>query len=381
MAKTYSPFVYWAQSEDEILLRVDIKDAIAPEIVIEEEEVEFTAMGRGSQGNQVKYHFVLEFFLPVKRNASLIEATGREIRIKMKKKEADWWPRLLYDSKKLPWLKIDFDRIKSESESEDDKENNATEMSPQDVLRTKYPEAYEKLQREEFGFVSESKRRMYLFCYNTMMFCGYLYAFLILTVKYSKDPDEFIPKAYETVGHVFKFFQLMMILEILNPLFGYTKGSVYEATIQVTGRLLILFVLIDSEQRMQEKPVVFYLLMTYASVELVRYPYYLFRVYNMDIGFLTWLRYTVWVPLYPIGFICEGVIALRSIPYFEETEQFSVLLPNKWNVSFYLPNFIRCYLLFGFFPLLYTQMWHMYKLRCKRLGIKQHKSNIISKDE
>ena len=45
----------------------------------------------------------------------------------------------------------------------------------------------------------------------------------------------------------------------------------------------------------------------------------------------TWslFRYTIWIPLYPIGFICEGVIALRNIPYFEETEQFSVLLPNR----------------------------------------------------
>jgi hypothetical protein len=49
-----------------------------------------------------------------------------------------------------------------------------------------YPEAYEQLQREEFGFVSESKRRIYLFCYNLFMFSGFLYAFLIMTIKYSK---------------------------------------------------------------------------------------------------------------------------------------------------------------------------------------------------
>ena len=34
------------------------------------------------------------------------------------------------------------------------------------------------------------------------------------------------------------------------------------------------------------------------------------------------LRYTLWIPLYPLGFICEGVIALRNIPYFEETDRF-----------------------------------------------------------
>ena len=32
----------------------------------------------------------------------------------------------------------------------------------------------------------------------------------------------------------------------------------------------------------------------------------------------------MWIPLYPLGFICEGVIALRDIPYFEETEKSAI---------------------------------------------------------
>ena len=31
--------------------------------------------------------------------AGVVEATDREIRIKLIKKEPDWWPRLLYESK------------------------------------------------------------------------------------------------------------------------------------------------------------------------------------------------------------------------------------------------------------------------------------------
>ena len=38
-----------------------------------------------------------------------------------------------------------------------------------------------------------------------------------------------------------------------------------------------------------------------------------------EFDLLTWLRYTVWIPLLPAAFFCEGVIALRDIPYFEET--------------------------------------------------------------
>ena len=124
-------------------------------------------------------------------------------------------------------------------------------------------------------------------------------------------------------------------------------------------------------------------------------------------------RYSLWIPLYPIGFICEGVIAYKSIIYLEETQRwvwkkwkiatttiplearFSLLLPNSWNIGFHPPNLIRFYLLFGFFPMLYNQMCHMYHLRfqleqqfkilpfemirCKKLG--QPDSQRMTKQE
>ena len=46
----------------------------------------------------------------------------QEIRICLKKKEADWWPRLLYEQKKLAWLKIDFEKWKTNDT--DDSEND-----------------------------------------------------------------------------------------------------------------------------------------------------------------------------------------------------------------------------------------------------------------
>jgi len=360
-----APFVYWAQSNTEVLLRVDLKDVKDPQISIEEGEIDFSTIGVGSQGVQ-QYSFVLEFYLPVCTENPTIEVFDREVRIKITKQEPDWWPRLLYEQQKLQWLKVDFDRIKNESDSEEEKEdtpNNKGDFSYEDLLKTKYPDAYKELQKEELGFLNEGWRKAYLGCYNLFMFCGFVYVLTVMSFRYYNEQEEFIPKCYETVGNVFKFLHLLMFLEVLNPLFGYTKGSIFEALIQVCGRNIWLLALIDSEPRMQTKPVVFYLFMTYASVEIIRYPYYLLRIWDMESGLITWLRYTIWIPLYPIGFICEGVVALRDIPFFEETETFSILLPNKWNFAFYFPNVIRFYLLLGFFPMLYTQMWHMYNLR------------------
>ena len=242
--------MYWAQSNSDITLRVDLKDVKDPDITIEEEEIEFSCVGVGSQGQQ-KYEFLLEFYLPVDRDSAACTVYDREILIRIKKKDEDWWPRLLYEQKKLPWLKIDFDRIKNESDSEEEKEKGEDNsgFSYEDLLKTKYPEAYEKLQQEELGYINTNYKKLYLFCYNLFMFFGFLYAFLLMSRKYYHEEEEFVPKAYATVGDIFKFLHLLMFLEVLHPVFGYTKGSIFEAAIQVTGRNIWILALIGGEER------------------------------------------------------------------------------------------------------------------------------------
>ena len=63
-----NPFVYWAQTETDICLRVDLKDMKDTEITIEEDEIEVSTLGVGAQGcedGRRRYHFVIEFFLPI----------------------------------------------------------------------------------------------------------------------------------------------------------------------------------------------------------------------------------------------------------------------------------------------------------------------------
>lgn len=102
-----------------------------------------------------------------------------------------------------------------------------------------------------------------------------------------------------------------------------------------------------------------------------RYPYYITLLYKKENAFLTWLRYTVWIPLYPLGFVCEGIIILRSIMYLEETDKFTIALPNLYNFTFHFPTFLRIYLLFCFVPGMYTLMSYMYKARNKKLKPKK----------
>nr|CAD7428231.1 unnamed protein product [Timema monikensis] len=123
---------------------------------------------------------------------------------------------------------------------------------------------------------------------------------------YSLDSIE---GTYEAVGGPMKFCQLMQFLEVMHPMFGYTKGGFVVPLLQVLGRSIILFCMIDAEPRMHTKPVIFYLFLIWSIVEFV-----------------------------------------RNIPYFEETQRFTVSLPNSWNFAFHCPTAMRIYLLILFFP-------------------------------
>lgn len=79
-----------------------------------------------------------------------------------------------------------------------------------------------------------------------------------------------IPTAYALVGNAMKFIQLLQYLEVLHPMFGYTKGSALIPFMQVTGRNFVLFVMIEFEERMQSKPAVFYVFVIWSLIEIFR---------------------------------------------------------------------------------------------------------------
>ncbi|GFQ77975.1 very-long-chain [Trichonephila clavata] len=362
-----SPFVFWAQTESNISLRVSLQDVSEPDIKTDTNSIEFSAHGIGANSGRNEYYFKFIFFKEIDHNVQ-VKMKQMAIEILIEKKDLEWWPRLTKNPDRLAWLKLDFDKLKTDDEEEEESfdsklfDTNET-LSQIKNRKKKYQERVEKF------------RKIYLFLYNLSQFIGFLYVLIVLNIEYAKEGPVFMERAYELVRTAFTFCQVLQVLEVIHPLLGYTAGSALPSFLQVFGRMFMLFGMINAEPRIQSKPAVFYLLYVYCVSEVIRYPYYMLRVYNVDVGLLTWLRYTVWIALYPLGFLCEGIIILRNIPYFEETLKYSVFLPNKWNFSFYFPSIMRLYLLLGLFPLLYTAMTHMYRQRVKILGRSQRHKN------
>lgn len=204
--------------------------------------------------------------------------------------------------------------------------------------------------------------------YNLYQFIAYLYIVLVLLITLNRDGYIKVSKTtYNTVGAVMQCSQALQYLEFLHALVGYTRGSALFPFLQVTGRNLLLFAIIHVENRIQVMPAIFILFIVWSLVELVRYPYYIIALIKKNIPLLTWLRYSIWIVLYPFGVLCEGTILLRSLPFFEESKRFSIEMPNKWNFTFDMVAFMKIYMGFVLLPGLYFVMKHMKKLRTKKL--------------
>ncbi|XP_054744235.1 very-long-chain (3R)-3-hydroxyacyl-CoA dehydratase [Anastrepha obliqua] len=358
ISHTLHPLVYWAQTKEKISLKVDIKDSEPPVVNLTPNLFTFSSKGYGARGFN-DYTFELHFYAAVNEESCTYRVFDNKVEFFIKKNDVTWWPRLISTLRKPHWLKIDFERWRTDDETiENEKPCNAMEGNPE----------------KEFGYIKERAKQAYMLLYNFAQFIGYLYILSAMSVMYYRNGMKSIPKAYESVGDAMKFCQLLQYLEVLHPIFGYTKGGALIPFFQVTGRNFILFAMLELEPRMQTKPVVFYVFGIWSCIEIVRYPYYITQILKYEIGILTWLRYTLWIPLYPMGILCEGIIILRNLPYFEETKKMSVEMPNKWNFIFDMTGFMKIYLMLLILPGTYLVMSHMARTRAKKLNGKPARS-------
>ncbi|CAC5416763.1 HACD [Mytilus coruscus] len=364
MGEKLSPFVYWGQKSDIVSLKVDLREVIDPAVDITEDALTFCSEGHGVQG-QNRYQFHLNFYLPIDPEKSKYRITERGIEFHIAKKGAEVWPRLTEDKVKYAWLKIDFDKVYYEEseEEQNDMMSNQEEMMKQ----------LEKELKSTEPDVPDFKIG-YLFLYNLFQFIGFTYITVALIVKYTRLGEAALKTGFETVGTQLMVVQAVAVMEIVHPLLGIVKTSAIAPFLQVLGRNFSLFVILYHEPRLHTAPAVFCLFFVWSAIECFRYPFYMLSTLGKKIGFITWLRYTAWIPLYPLGILLEGTVGIMAIPLYEDTEMFTLQLPNSANMAFYFPYLLHAYLfllLFGGYQLLN----YMYSQRKKVIGVGRKKKS------
>ncbi|XP_054475267.1 very-long-chain (3R)-3-hydroxyacyl-CoA dehydratase [Anoplopoma fimbria] len=354
-----TPLVYWAQRHEDVYLRVDLTDAQNIDVHVHEKSLQFRAQGHGAKG-QNEYEFSLEFLLPVKSEVNH-RSTQRQVNIILRKEQRGWWDRLTLQERKPVFLAPDFDRWLDESDAE-------MEIREKEEKKNRLKAS----RQEEGGFVSLTTGL--LFVYNLVQFLGFSWIFVNMTVRLFILGQDSLYDTFHTISDVMFFCQILAAVEVLNAAFGVVRTGVIPTLIQVVGRNFILFVIFGSVEEMHHRPVVFFVFYLWSAIEIFRYPFYMLGCFNTEWKTLTWLRYTIWIPLYPLGVVAEAVAVIQSIPIFDETKLFSIPLPKALGTSIRFSYVLHIYLVLMFLGLL-INFRHLYKQRKRRFRTKKRKAN------
>lgn len=114
------PEVKWAQRSDKLYITIELPDAHNPKVKLEADG-KFTF---SATTGQEQTHYELDFYLYDRVNAeeSKISVGLRNIIYIVKKEEKKWWKQLLKsEAKRLPFLKVDWDKWVDEDEEKDAK--------------------------------------------------------------------------------------------------------------------------------------------------------------------------------------------------------------------------------------------------------------------
>jgi hypothetical protein len=136
MAETAVPEVLWAQrssvadpAKNFVYLTISVPDVPKDALELDLKPTGLTFTGTSGTLKR-KYHVELEFYAEIDPAESKINHTAKNVEIKLQKKELkeEYWPRLLKESKRLHFLKTDFDKWVDEDEQNEAPEEDFSQF-------------------------------------------------------------------------------------------------------------------------------------------------------------------------------------------------------------------------------------------------------------
>uniref|UniRef100_A0A914H0L5 Very-long-chain (3R)-3-hydroxyacyl-CoA dehydratase n=1 Tax=Globodera rostochiensis TaxID=31243 RepID=A0A914H0L5_GLORO len=206
---------------------------------------------------------------------------------------------------------------------------------------------------------------LYLLAYNTVQYFGW--GSILVSTALGLANGRTFPELYENVELQLKIFQTAAILEIVHSLVGLVRSPVFTTLVQVFSRVTVLWLILDTVETSRASVGVPMLLLAWSITEVVRYSFYALNLLNSVPYALTWMRYTFFIALYPMGAGGEVLTMIAALDEIARRKHFTIEMPNSWNMSFnfYYVVIALCLIYLPGFPKLYG---YMFVQRKKVLG-------------
>eukprot|EP00892_Ulva_mutabilis_P006874 jgi/Ulvmu1/4559/UM002_0287.1 len=225
----------------------------------------------------------------------------------------------------------------------------------------------------------------YIIGYNLICFVGWS-ACLAITWNHLVQRSS-TRKLYDDVMLAVKITQSLAVLEVVHAAVGLVRSPVFTTAQQVASRIFIVWgILAATPDAVKFGSIalfrlggisfgldLFSLMLAWSVTEVIRYSFYALKEVGSAPAFLTWLRYTTFIVLYPIGVSSELAMVWLALPELRRTKLWSLEMPNQFNMVFNYEIFcILAMLAYApGFPPLYMYMFKQRKKVLSTPRIKQ----------
>ncbi|KAG5962925.1 hypothetical protein E4U58_003717 [Claviceps cyperi] len=121
---------------------------------------------------------------------------------------------------------------------------------------------------------------------------------------YLKGPSA----VYAGVGVWTKWTQTMALMEVIHSLLGIVRAPLVTTIMQVASRLLLVWPIVNTWPFLALSPFYASMLLAWSVTEVIRYSYFALSLAQMLPRALTWVRYTTFYVLYPLGITSECML-------------------------------------------------------------------------
>lgn len=210
--------------------------------------------------------------------------------------------------------------------------------------------------------------RLYLFLYNSLQAFGW--AFSLSRISSSFISTKSLDGAYAAAGDLICFLQTLAFLEVLHSAIGIVPSGVLLSLMQWGGRTHFLLAIVRQIVEVQELPSVFITFVAWSIAEVIRYSHYALSCIGICPSWLTYLRYTFFIVLYPIGVaLGEMWLMYQALPFIKKKRLHEDIF-DQLPFSYY--SFVKVLLLC--YPFLWLNLYvHLFKQRRAKLGKRHEK--------
>ncbi|XP_007425009.1 very-long-chain (3R)-3-hydroxyacyl-CoA dehydratase 4 isoform X4 [Python bivittatus] len=189
----------------------------------------------------------------------------------------------------------------------------------------------------------------YIFSYYLIQFCGHSWIFTNMIIRFLSFGEDSVADTFHSIGLVMRICQLASILELLHIWLGIEKDQFFPRFLQITERIVILFVAIASQEEVQGKYIVCVLFFLWSCIDVIRYTYCILLETGIYFQGLTWLYHSLWIPFYPLLVLAQAFAIYESLPHFETSGTYSIRILFPFDLTIYFPYVLKMYMaiLFG----------------------------------